>query len=155
MNETVFRPPAVFDKSVTIRIAITVDPLEGALHVWPNRLHKFAVARAPIICARQYYKKRRRIDAPVVAPERHLAQHSHFVIAKFMQHLARLRVLLGLFGVCLVCGEIRQHAARNRRIEPETLERGDDPVSPEHRAEPGYSSVRVWTVLRLGSHHME
>ena len=125
------------------------------MYVWPNRVHKYAVARAPVICTRQHYKKRRCIDATVVAPERHFVQNSHFVIAEFVKNLARLRVLLGLFCGCLVCGEIRQHAARDRWIEPEALERGDDSVPPEYRAEPGYSSVGIGTVLRLRSHHVE
>ena len=72
-----------------------------------------------------------------------------------MENLARLRVLLGLFRGCLVCGEIRQDAARDRWIEPEALERGDDSVPSEYRAEPGYSGVGIGTVLRLCSHHVE
>src|ERR1051326_8818800 len=132
-----------------------IDPLERAVYVWPNRLHKSAVACAPVVCARQHYKKRRCIDAPVVAPKRHFAQNSHFVIAEFVENLARLCVLLSLFCGCLVCGEIRQHAARDRWIEPETLERGDDPVPAEYCAEPGYSSVGIGTVMRHRSQHVE
>src|SRR5882757_6728053 len=98
-----------------------VDPLERALNVRPNRLDKSAVTRALKVCACQHHKKRRRVDAPVVAPERHLAQDGHFIITELMQHLAGLRVLLGLLSVGLMGSEVRQDAARDRWIEPQTL----------------------------------
>src|SRR5215467_6385065 len=72
-----------------------------------------------------------------------------------MKNLAGLCVLLGLFCGCLVCGKIRQHAARDRWIEPETLKRGDDSIPPEYRAEPGNPSVGIRSILRLRSHHVE
>src|SRR5262245_64745915 len=121
MNETVFRPPAVLDETVTICVAVMVDPLNCAPDVRPNRLHKSAVTRALIICACQHHKKRCRVDTPIVAPERHLAQDGHFIITKLMQHLAGLCVLLGLLSVGLVGSEIRQDAARDGWIEPQTL----------------------------------
>src|SRR5262249_11685210 len=88
MNETVFRCTAVFDVTVTICVAIAIDPLKRTQDVRPNRLDKSAVARAPIIRASEHHKKRRRVDAPVVASERHLAQNGHFIIAELMQDLA-------------------------------------------------------------------
>ena len=115
MNETVLRPAAVFDETVTIRVAVLVDPLNCALDVRPNRLHKSAVTRALIICACQHHKKRCRVDASVVAPEGHLAQDGHFIITELMQHLAGLRVLLGLLSVGLMGSEIRQDSARADR----------------------------------------
>src|SRR4030095_5572253 len=121
MNETVFRPAAVFDETVTIRVAVLVDPLNCAPDVRPDRLDKSAVTRALIKCACQHHKKRCRVDAPVVAPERHLAQDGHFIIAKLMQDLARLRVLLGLLSVGLMGSEIRQDTSRDGWIEPQAL----------------------------------
>src|SRR5262249_9047646 len=143
MNETVFRPATVLDETVTVCVAIAVDPLKRALDVRPNRLHKSAVTRALVICACQHHKKRRCIDAPVVAPEWHLTQDRHFVIAELMQDFAGLRILLGLLSVGLIGGEIRQNASRDRWIEPHTLQRCDDSIAPEHGAEPGNTSVRI------------
>src|SRR5690348_4758243 len=112
MNETVFRPAAVFDETIAICVAMAIDPLKRTLNIRPNRLDKSAVTRALIISACQHNKKRRRVDAAVVAPEGHLAQDGHFIITEFVQHLAGLRVLLGLLSVSLIGGEIRQDAAR-------------------------------------------
>src|SRR5262245_18217206 len=121
MNQTVLRSPAVFDETVTVRITIAVDPFKGALDVRPNQFHQSAVARALVICACQHHKEWRRIDAPVVAPEWHLTQNSHFIIAELMQQLPRLRVLLGVLNVGLIGSEISQDTAGDRRIEPQTL----------------------------------
>src|SRR5215472_19292925 len=136
MNEPVFRPAAVFDETIAICVAVVVDPLKRALDVRPNRLQKSPVTGAPVICACQHHKKRCGVDAPVVAPERHLAQDGHLIITEFMQYLARLLVLLGLLSVGLIRSEIRQHAARDGWIEPQTLQRGDDSVTSEYRTEP-------------------
>src|SRR5205809_4792009 len=136
MNETVFRPPGVLDEAITICIAIVVDPLKRALDVRPNRLHESAVTRALKICACQHHKKRRRVDAPVVAFERHLAQDGHLIITELMQHLAGLRVLLGLLSIGLIRSEIRQNTTGDRWVKPQTLERCDDSVPPENRAKP-------------------
>src|SRR4030095_15615902 len=64
MDETVFRPAAVFNETITICVAIATDPLKRTLNIRPNRLDKSAVTRALIICACQHNKKRRRVDAP-------------------------------------------------------------------------------------------
>src|SRR5215475_4705536 len=121
MNETVFRLSAVFDKTITICVAVAVDPLKRALNVRPNGLHKSTVTRALVICACEHHKKRRRVDASVVAPEGDLAQNCHFIIAELMQDLAGLRVLLGLLSVSLVGSKIREDTARDGGIEPQTL----------------------------------
>src|SRR5215831_2373323 len=107
VNETVFRPAAVFDETITICVAVTIDPLERALDVRPDRLDKSAVTRAFVISSCQDHKKRSRVDASVVTPEGHLSQNRHFIIAELMQYLAGLRILLGLLSVRLVGGEIR------------------------------------------------
>src|SRR4029450_876445 len=107
MNKAVCRPTAVLDKTITICVAVTIDPFERALDVRPNRLHKSTVTGALIICACQHHKKRRRVNAPVIAPEWHLTQDRHFIIAELVQYLAGLCVLLGLLSVGLIGGEIR------------------------------------------------
>src|SRR5215831_5119046 len=121
MDETVFRSAAVFDETITIYVPISIDPFKSALDVRPNGLHKSAVTRALVICACQHHKKRRRVDAAIVTPERHLTQNGHFIIAKLMQHLAGLRVLLGLLSVGLIGGEVCQDTSRDGWIEPQTL----------------------------------
>src|SRR4029077_9563417 len=51
--------------------------------------------------------------------------------------------------------EVRQNTARDGWIEPQTLQRRDDSIAPEHGAKPGNTSVRIGAVARLGSHHVE
>jgi hypothetical protein len=84
LNETVFRLTAVFDETVTVCVAIAIDPFKCALDVGPNRFHESPVARPLVIRACQHHKKRRRVYAPVVAPEGHFTQDRHFIIAEFM-----------------------------------------------------------------------
>src|SRR5439155_19467289 len=58
-------------------------------------------------------------------------------------------------SVGLMGSEVCQDAARNRWIEPQALQRGDDSIAPEYGAKPGNTSVRIGAIARLGSHHVE
>ena len=102
-------------------LTVSVDPTERSLHIRPQFPHSIDIARAFKIFADQQHKKRCRVDAPVVPPKRHLAQDGHFIIAELMQHLAGLGVLLGFLSVGLMGSEVRQDAARDGWIEPQTL----------------------------------
>ena len=99
MDEAALRLAAVFDEAVAIQVAITIDPGERALDIWPDSFHERPVASARVVCTGQHNEKRRRIDAAVIALERNLAQGGHFILAHFVQHLARLRILLGVIYV--------------------------------------------------------
>jgi hypothetical protein len=101
MNETVFRPTAVFDETVTICVAIAIDPLKRALDVRPNRLDKSAVT--PCACnmrlpASQKVRRRVRCSRSSVL-NGILSQNGHFIIAGFMQHLARVARLVRVLSV--------------------------------------------------------
>ena len=60
-----------------------------------------------------------------------------------MQDLARLGVPLGDGGVGLGGGQVGEHPAGDVRVQPERLQRGDDPVAAEGRRKPRYARVRV------------
>src|SRR5438874_1289891 len=107
-------------------VAIPSNRQCPALDIWPNGLYEGAVARALVICASEYNKERRRIDAAVVPLKRNLSQGGHFVRAYLVYHLAGLRVLLRVVRVGLGGSEVCQDATRDRRIKPQTLKRRDD-----------------------------
>jgi hypothetical protein len=45
--------------------------------------------------------------------------------------------------VRLFRGEVRQHATREGRVKPQTLECGDDAITAEGGTEPGNAGIRV------------
>ena len=110
------------------------------------------IRRPTVVLVCQQYEERRGIDAAVVPPERHLAERRHLATPGFVQDLARLGVLLDTDDLGLGRSEISKDAAGERRIDPEHLERGDDAVAPEGRAEPGDAGVGIRPVRRVGRH---
>ena len=101
------------------------------------------VARAREILACEHHEERRRIDAAVVASERHFAEARHFGAARLVQDLAGFGVLLRVDVVRLGGGQVAEDAARELRMDPEQLQGGNDAVAPKRRAEPGHAGVRV------------
>src|SRR3546814_2412682 len=67
--------------------------------------------------------------------ERHLAQLGHFTLAHLMDDLAGLGVGHGVGGFRLLRREMAEHAAGDRRIEPQHLQRRDQGRSEEHTSE--------------------
>ena len=57
-----------------------------------NRRMRVEIAGALEIGARQHDEQRRRVDAAVVAAERHLAELGHLAVTGFMQDFAWLGV---------------------------------------------------------------
>ena len=72
-----------------------------------------------------------------------------------MQDLSRLGIGSGVFVLRLVCREVRQDPARNRRIHPQALQARDQRVAPEHRAEPGNAGVGVRAFRQICDQHVE
>src|SRR5437667_11618027 len=131
------------------------DPSKRALDVWPNRLCEGTVARAPVICSGEHNKKRRGIDAAVVPLKRNFSQRGHFVRAYLVYHLARLRILLRVVGVGLGRCQVRQDATCDSRVKPQTLQRGDNSVPAEYRAEARNTSVRIGAIARSRWHTVD
>ena len=77
-----------------------------------------AVVDAVGVGASQDDEQRRRVDAAVVTSERHFAEPRHFAVAGFVQDFSRLRVLLGVDGICLRGREVFEHATRDARVDP-------------------------------------
>ena len=116
------RAPRVFDEAVAVDVAVTVDPLERALDVGPDRLDQLSIAGALVVRAGEQDEQRRGVDAAVVAAERHFAEGGHFAAAHLVQNLAGLGVLLG------------ERAGRLRGREKARARRGDGAGSPRAAA---------------------
>src|SRR5713101_9846034 len=155
MDETEFRSPSIFYEAVAIGVAVMINPCESALDVRPNRLNECEVTRAPVVSAGKDDEKRRCVDATVIALERNLAQDGHLTRARLVKDLARLSVLLGVLHVRLRGSQVCQDAARETGIKPQALERSNNSVSSEFRAEPGNASIRIRPIRCFRPHHLK
>ena len=72
-----------------------------------------------------------------------------------MQDLAGLHVGGSVLTLALMRGEKAQHAACQRRLDPQHLERGEQTVAAEWRREPRHAGVGVSALRRLGEQHRE
>src|SRR6202521_6211629 len=103
----------VLDETVSVGVAVLVDPMQSALDVWPDLFDKRQVARTQKIAAGQHYEKRGGIDAAVVGSERNFLHHRHFAAAHFMKDFSRFGVLVGYDFGGLRFGEVVQNAFRD------------------------------------------
>jgi hypothetical protein len=102
-----------------------------------------------------HHEERRCVHRAVVAPEGHLAERGHLAAAHLVQDLAGLCVLHVGTGGRLRVGQECKDPARDLRVRPQQLERGDQSVPSERRAEPRDAGVRIRAARRLGDHHVE
>ena len=133
----------VFDEPIAVTVAVFIDPGEGTRDVRPDALEIRAVAGSVPVRSGQNDEEGRRIHAPVVPGEGHLAEPRHLAGARLVQDFARLGVLRLVELVGLRRRQVLEHAPRDSRVDPQGLERGDDPVAAERRAEPGNAGVGV------------
>ena len=145
----------VFDEPVFVDVAVLVEPREGPLHVGPDLAREGAVPCPLEIGPGEDDKKRRCVDAAVVAAEGDLPQGRQFALAGFVEDLSRFGVLFGRDFGSLGCGEVGEDAPREVGFDPEIFEGRQDSVPPEHRAEPGDARVRVEAARGPGDHHVE
>ena len=120
-----------------------IDPFEGALDVRPNGLNEHAVTRTRVVRTCEHDEKRGCVDAAVVTFEWNFAQRGHLASAGLVQHFARLRILRGILRRRLRSGQVREDTASETGIKRQALERGNNSVSSEFRAEPGNASIRI------------
>ena len=139
--------PAVLDEAVAVAVAVDLDPGQRRLDVGPELEHGGEIAGAVEVGAGQHDEERRRVDAAVVAAERHLPELGHLAEAHLVQDLAGLGVGGGVDLGRLGGGEVAQHAAGDLRVEPERLQRGDQRVAAEDGGEPGDAGIGIGAVL--------
>ncbi len=72
-----------------------------------------------------------------------------------MEDLAGLGVARGIERVGLGRGQVTEHAAREVRVNPQRLQRGNDAVAPERRAEPRHTRVRIVAVRGRARQHAQ
>ena len=116
VDQALTRPPPIFDEAIAVAVAIPINPFERRLHVRPESPNRLEIVGAFKIGACQHDKKRRRIDAAVIAAERHLPQGGHLAVARFMKNLAWLGVGAGINRGGLSSRKVRQNSARNGGI---------------------------------------
>src|ERR1700686_2227439 len=134
----------VLNKSVAIDIPIVVHPLKSGLNIRPKVLDESLISRPLVVLASEHYEQRRGIDATVVTCKRNLSQIRHLAMSQLVKNFPRF-----CFARLVNLGSLRfsqkfQNPLRDRRIDPQSLERGDDAVAAEHCAEP--RNAGVWIV---------
>jgi hypothetical protein len=100
-----------------------IEPRQRMFDVRPDRLDEREIARAFVVSASQHHEERCRVDAPVVAGERHLVEVGHLALARLVQNLPGLRVAGLVVLGRLRRRQIRQDAPGERRIHPQEFER--------------------------------
>src|SRR5262245_21019788 len=93
LNQPCWRMPRVLNESISIDIAVLVDPIERALNIRPDLLDEGKITGAPVVRAGEHDKQRRGIDTAVIPAERNLTCGRQFSFSRFMQDLARFCVL--------------------------------------------------------------
>ena len=155
IDKSVRRKAEVLDEAVPIPVPVPLHPRERELDVRPNAADQVQIPGALGVGSREHDEERRRVHASVVAAERHLSQRRHFAAAHLVDDLPGLRVeveaLLLRLGLC----EETKDAIRQPGVHPKNLQRGDDSIPPEGRAEPGNSGVRIRAAPRFGQHHVQ
>ena len=154
-QQSFIRLAVVIAKPVIVRVAIILNPSEGAFDIAPNRLNKCLVGGAAIIGAGQHDEERRSINGTVVSTKRDLAEACHLPVPHFVQDLPRFGILVRIDLGRLRVGEIGQNASRKLRINPKVFKRRDDAVSPKNRAEPWHTGVRIRALMSLSDHHVQ
>ncbi len=82
-------------------------------------------------------------------------QCGHFAAAHLVQDFSGLSVRRRIVDLGLVEREPPQHAARNRRVEPQHLQRGDQPVAAERGRIPGNPGIWITSLRRFGDEHAQ
>src|SRR5579864_120208 len=103
----------------------------------------------------QHHKQRSGVDAAVIASERDLFQGRHFSLASFMDDFPRLGIVLRTHLGGLRCGKKSKNSASEWRPYPQSLECGDDRITPESSTKPRNPCVRVGPLVSLGHHHVK
>jgi hypothetical protein len=145
----------IFDETVTVTIAVSFDPGERCLDVRSQKAHRCKVAGPPEILPEQQQEQGRRVDASIVAAERHLAQIRHFSMAHLVQNFPGLGVAFRRHRRRLGGGEKPEHAPRDVGIQPQGHQRRDDTVAPERGAEPPDPGIGVRFLGRVGDQHVQ
>src|SRR5690348_3306613 len=113
------------------------------------------IAGPLVVSPREHYKQRSSIHRAVVAPEWNLPKACHFPTSQFVQDFTRLSLALRInfSGLCL-CEEFK-YALSQRRVNPQSLESGNDPISAKHRAKPWHARIRVVFLAIANRHHLD
>ena len=110
----------VLDETITVWIAIAVDPPQRRLHMGPQRSYRREISRALEVFAGQEDEQRCRVDAAVVPAEWNFAEARHLAVAHLVQDLSRLGVPLGIHLRRLGCRQEPEHSSGDRRINPQS-----------------------------------
>lgn len=155
IDEAHRRMAEVLDQAVAIAVPVPLHPGERELDVRPNAANQVQVPGAPRVGACEHDEERRRVHASVVAAEGNLSQRGHLAAAHLVNDLSGLRVEIEVLLLRLGLRQEAENALRQPGVHPENLQRGDDSVPPEGRAEPGNASVGIGPAPRLGQHHVQ
>ena len=139
--------PLVLDEAVAVPIAVPVDPVEGGERVRPEPVHELAVAGPVVDLAEEDEPQRRGVDAAVVRAVRQLLRRRHLADAQLVQDLARLSVPPLVELGRLARREHGQRLHAELRAERDRLERRDQRIPPEQRAEPRHAGGEIALAL--------
>ena len=143
IDETLLGIARMAQETVGILPGMPVDPVERCADIRPQSTDGGRVCGALPVFARKQNEQRGRVDAAIVAAERHLAQTRHLAGARLMHDLAGLRVVHRIDLRGLQGSKPRKHATRQRRHAPQQVQRRDDAVPAKCGRIPGNAGIGV------------
>src|SRR2546423_3275099 len=134
---------SVFHEAVAIEIAIIVHPVEGGTNIRPYLLNESAIPGALVIGSREHDEQWRRIHGTVIFRKWNLVQVRHLAVAKLVQNLSWLGLILWINLDGLSTCQIFKYALGEFWLHPQHLHGRDDAVAAEYRAEPRNTCIRI------------
>jgi hypothetical protein len=127
---------AVVQEPVPVVVAVAVHPAQRGLHRVAELVEQVERAAPVRVLGHQAQEQRGGVHRPVVARERRERPGGDLAGAQLVQHLPRLLLVDGVHAAAQAGGQQPQRARGHAVVEGEHLERGDEAVAPEERAEP-------------------
>src|SRR5262252_7284608 len=121
----------------------------------PQMIEQSEVAGKVEICAGEHKKKRRAVDAAVIAAKRNFAEVGHFSTAGFVEDLSWLSLVLVIHFGCLRRSQKLQDSLGEVWSNPEHLHCCDDSVTAEDCAEPRHSCLGIIGFWSAKGHHLD
>ena len=154
LHQSTIAMSGVLDKTISVAIAIFVDPIKRCTNVRPYILDKGVISRPVVISAGQHNEQRCCIHCPVIPRERNFIQVRHFSMAHLVQDFPRFGFIRRINSYCLCTRQKLQDALRQRGLHPEHLKRGNDSVPPEDCAEPRNTGIGIVGFRVTDRHHL-
>ena len=139
----------VLDEAVLVRVAVEVDPFEGAQDGGEQLDEQILVVEPIHHFDRGDEEERGAVDGSVVGRVRDQLEVGELAVARLVQDFSRLLLARRVDLPSLMLREVAQGSARDFRIEHQGLDGGDQRIAAERGREPGDARHREEAAVEL------